>query len=261
MKIVRSRTVTAQRARHALDIANIRGMTTRLEPRAFALAFLSLATAVLASGCANDQWFGGAPARSAYAPPSTVAPHTGVQAGYYRVNPGDTLQSVAAAFGQRAQDIAEWNRLPAMATLVPGQVLRVAPPVGANLNANAPGALPIRLAWPAYGQVLKPSEAGGAHGIVIAGSDSELVKAAADGAVIFVGNGINRYKSLIVIKHSDSLVTAYGVNGMVRVSEGETVKKGQIIAEMGADANGRSSLEFEIRREGKPIDPLAYLPR
>jgi lipoprotein NlpD len=235
--------------------------TLALNPRAFAHAVIYVAASLLASGCANQGWFG-APANTSYTPSNTAAPRPGVQAGYYRVNAGDTLQSVAAAFGQRVQDLAEWNHVPTMAALVPGEVLRVAPPVAAN--ANAPGALPIRLGWPAYGQVLKsagPGSANADHGIVIEGSANEEVKAAADGSVIFVGNGIDRYKSLIVVKHSDTLVTAYGINGDVQVNEGDAVKKGQPIAQMGADATGRSSLEFEIRREGKSIDPLAYLPR
>lgn len=233
--------------------------TLAYRPRALAQAALCLAIAALAGGCSTERWFGGFPARNATNSSNAPAQHMNVQPGYYRVNPGDTLPSVAAAFGQRTQDVAEWNHLPLTAALVPGQVLRVAPPVGAN--ANAPGALPIRFAWPAYGQVLKSSETGSAKGIVIAANANEPVKAAADGAVIYVGNAAAQYKSLIVVKHGEALVTAYAVNGAVSVKEGDTVKKGQPIAEMGADANGRSSLEFEIRREGKPMDPLAYLPR
>lgn len=182
-----------------------------------------------------------------------------VQPGYYRVATGDTLASVAAGFGQRTQDIAEWNRLPLNASVLPGQVLRVVPPVAANANAGA--GVPIRLEWPAYGQVLRTSGPANSKGIVIAGGVDESVKAAADGQVIYVGKAIDQYASLIVVKHDDTLVTAYALNGQIAVKEGDAVKKGQQIATMGADTNGRSTLEFELRRAGTPIDPLAYLPR
>jgi lipoprotein NlpD len=186
-------------------------------------------------------------------------PPGGVQPGFYRVNVGDTLPSVAAGFGQRVQDIAEWNRLPINALLVPGQVLRVVPPVATNVNV--PGAPAIRLAWPAYGQVLRPQGTGGQKAITIAGQADEPVKAAAAGQVIYVGNASEQHGSLIVVKHSDGLVTGYGVSGPVAVKEGDTVTKGQPLATMGIDKSGRSTLEFSIRRGGTPIDPLAYLPR
>lgn len=182
-----------------------------------------------------------------------------VKPGYYRVATGDTLASVAAGFGQRAQDVAEWNRLPLNAYVVPGEVLRVVPPVAAN--ANVGGGPAIRLEWPAYGQVLRTSGTTNSKGIVIAGGVDEPVKAAADGQVIYVGKAIDQYASLIVVKHDDTLVTAYALNGPIAVKEGDAVKKGQQIGTMGADTNGRSTLEFELRRSGTPIDPLAYLPR
>ena len=87
------------------------------------------------------------------------------------------------------------------------------------------------------------------------------MKASADGNVIYVGTGIDQYKSLIVVKHAGDVVTGYAVNGDVIVKEGDVVKKGQQLAQMGTDASGRGTLEFEIRRAGKPVDPLALLPR
>ncbi|GLU33846.1 peptidoglycan DD-metalloendopeptidase family protein [Trinickia caryophylli] len=211
----------------------------------------------LAAGCTTtDQWFGtsstGSQSNARLAQP-------GVQPGYYRVNAGDTLASVAAGFGQRQQDIAEWNRLPMTALLVPGQVLRVVPPTGAN--ASVSGAPAVRLAWPAYGNVLKPTQGAASKAIMIAGRADDPVKAAADGNVIYIGNAVEQYATLIVVKHSDSLVTAYAVNGPVAVKEGDTVRKGQSIAQMGTDKTGRATVQFEIRREGTPMDPLAYLPR
>ncbi|CAN7670976.1 peptidoglycan DD-metalloendopeptidase family protein [Trinickia sp. LjRoot230] len=240
MKTFRSGTFGAARARHASMVAGTCGIA---------------ALALFVTGCSTDQLFGSRPAASQWNAPA----HPSVQPGYYRASAGDTLQSVAAGFGQRPQDIAEWNRLPATAQLVPGQVLRVAPPVAAN--ANVAGEPAIRFAWPAYGQVLKSAQGGNAKGIVIAGRADDPVRAASDGSVIYVGNAIEQYATLVVIKHGDALVTAYSVNGPVSVKEGDAVKKGQQIAQIGADKTGRSTVQFEIRRDGSPIDPLGYLPR
>lgn len=238
---------------------------------AWAQAALALAGATLLGGCATGDWFGQSP----FASQSQSTPQrTGVPAGYYRVNPGDTLPGVAAAFGQRVEDVAAWNNLPRTAMLAPGQVLRVAPqPIGALGNAGNPGnagntgnptgaeGTIVRPAWPAYGQVTRLTDAGNVKGIVITGRPDEAVKASAEGSVIYVGAGIDQYKSLVVVKHGGDVVTGYAVNGDVLVKEGDAVKKGQPIAEMGTDSQGRGSVEFEIRRAGKPVDPLAFLPR
>lgn len=142
---------------------------------------------------------------------------------------------------------------------MPGQVLRVAPQPGAN--ATSADGIVVKPAWPAYGQVVRVTNEGNVKGIIITGRPGEAVKASADGNVIYVGTGIDQYKSLVVVKHGGDVVSGYAVNGDVLVKEGDTVKKGQPIAEMGADASGRGTVEFEIRRGGKPVDPLAYLPR
>ncbi|PMS38744.1 lipoprotein NlpD [Trinickia symbiotica] len=233
--------------------------TPAYRQRVLSHAALFALCALLVSGCeTTDRWLNGPTATTEARP---YAQQAGVQPGYYRVNLGDTLASVAAGFGQRPQDIAEWNRLPLNAALAPGQVLRVVPPAAAN--ANVAGAPTIRLAWPAYGQVLRSQSTTKAKGITIAGQADEPVKAAADGQVIYIGSPTegDQYASLIVVKHSDALVTGYSVSGPVSVKEGDVVRKGQPLATMGIDKSGRSTLEFEVRREGAPIDPLAYLPR
>ena len=218
-------------------------------------ALLALSAATLVGGCASGDWFGQSPFASQSRPPQ----RTTVPAGFYRVNPGDTLPGIAAAFGQPVDEVAAWNNLPRTAVLTPGQVLRVAPQPGAN--APTAEGITVRPAWPAYGQVSRVTDAGNVKGIVITGRPDEVVKASADGNVIYVGAGVDQYKSLVVVKHGGDIVTGYAVNGEVMVREGDTVKKGQPLAEMGADASGRGTLEFEIRRAGKSVDPLAYLPR
>ena len=98
------------------------------------------------------------------------------------------------------------------------------------------------------------------QGIDIAGKAGAPVKAAADGTVVYSGNGLIGYGELIIIKHSDEWLSAYGHNRKRLVQEGQRVKAGQPIAEMGSTGAPRDELHFEIRRNGRPVDPLQYLP-
>ena len=228
---------------------------------AWARSALALAGATILAGCATGDWL-----QSPFGsqPPSQSVQSTRVPAGYYRVNPGDTLPGIANAFGQNPDQVALWNNMPRTAMLTPGQVVRVAPPPGVASGANGNGndAIAVHPAWPAYGQVVRlTGDAGNVKGIRITGRPDEPVKASADGNVIYVGTGIDQYKSLVVVKHGGDVVTGYAINGDVYVKEGDTVKQGQLLAQMGADTNGRGTVEFEIRRAGKPVDPLAFLPR
>lgn len=233
------------------------------------------AAALLASACTMPTWEG--------RPPSQPYSTSGVPAGYYRVNPGDTLARIAAAYGQRPQDIAAWNQLPPDASVVPGQVLRVAPPSGVAVpravvpppaqsaapglqpgvpGAGAPAPMPsISLAWPVRGPIIQRFVPGQSTGIVIGGVAGEPVRAAAAGRVVYAGSGIEAYGPLVIIKHNDSIVTAYGHNGRLLVNEDDAVTQGQPIAEMGVDAHGIAGVQFEVRADGKPVDPLALLPR
>jgi len=221
-----------------------------------------IALTLLMTACAMPPWgeTAGIPAR-----PATG----GVPAGYYRVNPGDTLSRIAAAFGQRQQDIASWNQLPLNASVVPGQVLRVAPPPNfapamqqppSSAPAAAGVAMPsavepsISLSWPVYGPILQRFVPGKSTGIVIGGPAGEPVKAAAAGRVVYAGTGIEAYGPLVIIKHNDTVVTAYGRNGKLLVKEDDAVTQGQPIAEMGT-----AGVQFEVRSGGKPVDPLPLL--
>jgi len=228
--------------------------------------------ALLVSACTTTPWEGSGTSQ----PFST----TGVPAGYYRVNPGDTLARIAAAYGQRPQDLAAWNQL-ASASVVPGQVLRVAPPSGAALPpsaavttpvptpqigsptpAPAPAPAPaVSLQWPVRGPVLQRFVPGQSTGIVIGGVAGQTVTAAAAGRVVYAGSGIEAYGPLVIIKHNDSIVTAYGHNSKLLVSEDQAVVQGQPIAEMGVDARGVAGVQFEVRADGKPVDPLTLLPK
>ncbi len=225
---------------------------------------LVAAGAALAGGCTltpwTDSW------QPTHVPPqSAQRASSGVPAGYYRVNSGDTLASIASAFGQRPLDVASWNHMALTDMVTPGQVLRVAPPPStATLAPPAaqPQAAAPALAWPARGTVTTPFGAGRNHGIVItsAGGD-RTVRAAAPGRVVYAGTGVAAYGPLVILKHENGLITAYGHNDRLLVNEGDAVSAGQPVAEMATDASGRSTFEFEVRRNGKAVDPLGLLPR
>jgi lipoprotein NlpD len=132
------------------------------------------------------------------------------------------------------------------------------PIVTSGASRNAGG---IAWRWPADGTMLKKfSSADAIPGIEIGGKAGDPVRSAADGVVVYSGNGLVGYGELVIIKHSDSFLSAYGHNRKRLVKEGEKVKAGQTVAEMGSSGATRDELQFQIRRDGNPVDPLQYLP-
>lgn len=117
--------------------------------------------------------------------------------------------------------------------------------------------------WPAQGQIIGRYVSGDQtqQGINIAGSAGQPILAAADGIVVYSGAGLVGYGELIIIKHSDEWLSAYAHNRRRLVTEGSRVKSGEVIAEMGKTGAIREMLHFEIRRNGKPVDPLMFLPK
>ena len=143
------------------------------------------------------------------------------------------------------------------------------PPVETSKPAvtASPVITPVKLssagwAWPATGSVIGRFSSNGSlnKGIDIAGELGQPVLAAQDGTVVYAGSGLRGYGELVIIKHSDIYVSAYGHNRSLLVREGQKVKAGQVIADMGSTGADRVKLHFEIRRQGKPVDPLQYLP-
>ncbi|HET6588270.1 MAG TPA: peptidoglycan DD-metalloendopeptidase family protein [Oleiagrimonas sp.] len=148
---------------------------------------------------------------------------------------------------------------PPVATPEPetGQGASAAIPSGATRSVGG-----IRWRWPAEGKLLSHFSANDAMpGINIGGQTGEPVRAAADGVVVYSGNGLVGYGELVIIKHSDDYLSAYGHNSKRLVKEGEHVEAGQIIARMGSTGAPRDELEFQVRYKGKPVDPLDYLPK
>ena len=114
--------------------------------------------------------------------------------------------------------------------------------------------------WPANGQITEQFSDSNSKGISIAGASGEAIFAVSEGKVVYSGNGLRGYGNLVIIKHPDEFITAYAHNKSIFVKEGETVNKGQKIAEMGMSETDSPKLLFEVRRGGKPLDPLLYLP-
>jgi len=114
--------------------------------------------------------------------------------------------------------------------------------------------------WPATGPVATPFDEQKSKGLAIAGKAGDPVYAAADGRVVYAGSGLRGYGNLVILKHNNTYLTAYAHNRALLVKEDQSVQKGQKIAEMGNSDADRVKLHFEIRRQGKPVDPARYLP-
>lgn len=125
---------------------------------------------------------------------------------------------------------------------------------------DASGDLGIRLSWPSKGEVIERFDEGKSKGIGIAGKSGDAVQSAADGKVVYAGNSLRGYGNLVIVKHDNTYLTAYAHNKTLLVKEGDMVKKSQKIAEMGNTDADRVKLHFELRKNGKPVDPIAYLP-
>jgi murein DD-endopeptidase MepM/ murein hydrolase activator NlpD len=206
--------------------------------------------------------------------------------GFYRVERGDTLSKIARSNRQSVQSIVRWNNLPNPDSIEIGQVLRVAPPGGAastsgavrssgNSSASAsaaprpapvesaPSAAPastISLLWPADGTVIRRFDGANSKGIDISAAAGTPVIAAAPGTVVYAGNGLRGYGNLLILKHDAEYLTAYAHNRVLLVKEGESVKRGEKIAEMGDTDTDRVMLHFELRYQGRSIDPSRALP-
>ena len=180
--------------------------------------------------------------------------------------PAPTTASVSGkplhpAAGSARPAVAATTPLVPVAGVPSAAPVSVPPP----MPAAAPGASRVisgvTWRWPAQGSLIKRFQSSDAiPGIEIAGNAGDPVRAAADGVVVYSGNGLVGYGELVIIKHSDTFLSAYGHNRKRLVKEGQRVTAGQPIAEMGSTGASRNELEFQIRKDGNPVDPLDYLP-
>lgn len=153
----------------------------------------------------------------------------------------------------------------AAAPAAPVQIVAVAPLVVPPAPA-APAPVTqdptgLNFIWPTNGPVIAPFKEGGTKGLALGGVAGTPVHAAADGKVVYAGSGLNGYGNLVIIKHSTDFMSVYAHNRTLLVKETQAVKRGEAIAEMGSTDAPRVQLHFEIRLQGKPVDPLLYLPQ
>ncbi len=238
---------------------------------------------------------GSNPAGSVVAPAGAIGPNAenAGKPGFYTVRPGDTLIRIGLEAGQSWRDIARWNDITNPNLIEVGQVLRITPPPGtapvvaASPASSSPavtattstragtataaspassqpqqssGDEDVGWAWPASGTILAGFDESRNKGIDIGGRLGDPVLAAGDGRVVYAGSGLRGYGNLIIIKHNNTFLSAYAHNQTLLVREDQNVKKGQKIAEMGQSDADRVKLHFEIRRQGRPVDPTRYLP-
>ncbi len=189
-----------------------------------------------------------------------------VPEGYYRVQAGDTLYRIAKRYGQNVQTLAAWNNLSNSSKIEVGQVLRVRRNAAANPSASR-SVMPVnrlQLQWPVdngSNSIIQRYNGVTNKGIDISGYRGQTVKAAAAGQVIYVGEGVRGYGKLILISHNTSTITAYAHNDNILVQKDQNVSAGQPIGNMGSTDSDQVKLHFEVRINGKAIDPMTHLPR
>lgn len=188
-------------------------------------------------------------AATAVRPPATASTAPGAVAG--------------AATGVATGAVATRPAVPATPTPAAGAVASTAGAPTATASAPAaavPAAEPTNWAWPASGPLLSGFDEGRRKGLAIGGKAGDPVVAAADGRVVYAGSGLRGYGNLVIIKHGGDFLTAYAHNQTLLVKEDQAVRRGQKIAEMGSSDADRVQLHFELRKQGKPIDPATALP-
>ncbi len=216
----------------------------------------------------------------------------------YTVRKGDTLYSIAYAIKQDYQRVAAWNGIRKPYTIYVGQRLRLYPtrsskkktatpqpsrstsaskPTTTSKPATSTARPPAKTAssggkylgtvkswrWPtrSYKVASRFSPSNGREGIDISGRKGDAVYSTANGEIVYAGNGLRGYGRLIIVKHNNTYLSAYAHNEKILVTEGQGVRAGQKIAEMGTGGTGRYKLHFEIRKKGTPVNPLKYLPK
>lgn len=212
----------------------------------FALLFI---TSIIIS-CADDHPI--APVVNAWHQPKASS-------SLYHVQKGDTIYSIAWAFGLDYRALAAANDLQPPYVVSPGQHLKMVPTPRKTFQPVSTSQ--FRWYWPAKGRLVERFTARltGSQGIGIAGEIGQSIHATSAGEVVYSGDGVRGYGNLIIVKHNSNYLSAYAFNQQNLVQVGDFVKANQVIARMGKNDAGRTLLYFEIRYKGKPVDPLLFL--
>lgn len=190
----------------------------------------------------------------------------GAASHFYIAREGDTIYSIAFAFGLDYRDLVEVNHLVPPYVIVRGQrlVMTHRPPGQATETEviGQPAPAPT-WHWPTQGRVTAPfsTNPAGRPGLSISGKMGQPIRASTDGTVVYSGDGVRGYGNLIIIKRDDSYMSAYAFNERNLVVVNDKVRAEQVIARMGQNDAGHALLYFEIRHNGKPVDPMQYLGR
>jgi lipoprotein NlpD len=251
--------------------------------------FLAVLSSAILAGCASRTVQ--APITDMSAGESSSATTSPANGATYVVRPGDTLYKISQAQGVDVATLISLNNLSDPGQLRVGQVLRLDPTGAATAAPGTAVAVPItpsapvapvapvapatpevpptaarasdaaivNWGWPANGKIIQAFNAN-TKGIDIAGAEGEPVHAAADGKVMYAGNGVRGLGNLILLGHTDGFITAYAHNQSLLVKTGQEVKKGERIAAIGQTDTTSPRLHFEIRRRGTPVNPMSYLP-
>lgn len=228
--------------------------------RWFLLLFLSF----LVSGCAGFQ----------SQAPIQPKKRDLTSSSYYKVKKGDTLYSVGFRSGHGYKRLAVWNNIYSPYKLYIGQKLKLFKPrptrevlkkeikkKSTGISTSNKKVLKLHWQWPVVGKIVRNFYSTGSKGVDISGRVGQKIKAAEAGVVAYSGSGLLGYGKLLIIKHNYLYLSAYAHNRHLLVKEGQKVKKGQLIAEMGVGVNGKPALHFEIRKNGKPVNPVIYLSK
>lgn len=213
--------------------------------------------------------------------------------GHHTVLPGETLYAIAWEYGHDYRDLAAANHIAPPYRIYPGQkialtlngrfkkglypsstnqatvakVPKLAVPVEKQQPKSLVPAAVTSLSgwqWPAKGKIIKTfstKENAFNKGVDIAGVRGTPILAAQTGKVVYSGSGLRGYGQLIIIKHNEAFLSAYAHNHRLLVKEGDMIRQGQMIAEMGQTDTDQVKLHFEIRKNGQPINPLLFLPK
>lgn len=219
-----------------------------------------------------------------HSPVTTPVSNVGEKDKYHIVRSGDTLYSIAWRYGRDYKSLARANKIASPYTIFVDQKIAIrdksettrktaarekkarkltrvkqtkAKQAGSTISTNST----VKWRWPMNGAILKNFDGKINKGIDIAGEPGARVNAAADGVVVYAGGNLRGYGKLVIVKHNDHFLSAYGNNREIRVREGEDVKAGQMLAEAGRGSSNAEMLHFEIRQDGKPKDPIGYLPQ
>lgn len=223
-----------------------------------------------------------------YAPVYNLERPKTVTKGTHTVRKGDTLYSIAWRYGRDYRELAKNNGIRWPYTIYLGQRINLSKPVAtkkwtptaSSSNSKTTSKLQKKVVvqakpapqttskiaptiwhWPVKGPIVGRFNGTSNKGIDIKGKAGQTVRAAADGVVVYAGSGLIGYGNLIIIKHSQVYLSAYAHNKKLLVAEKNKVKAGQKIAEIGSSGTSENKLHFEIRKNGKPVNPLWYLPK